>query len=103
MGDTEVSIKFNNTITNQEDLNKCIDKKIEDLKKWKEELNQLSIDLWLLPNDTKWDNINVAEKNWKYKEYMNWVNKICEEYWCSRAEMLFLYDKTINNLTTYKK
>lgn len=83
---------------NKQELNKCIDKKIEDLRKWREELNELSIKLWLLHNDINGDNMKKSKEKWNYKEYMEWVENIEKKYWCSRAEMLFWYNKTLNIL-----
>jgi hypothetical protein len=87
---------------NKNEFNTMIDSKIKDLNQWKKELENLCEELWLSKDDKNWDNLNKSEKIWKWKEYNEWVDKICEKYWCSWWQLVHDTEQTIKELNSYK-
>lgn len=87
----------------KEALRNAVQEKIKLMYEWKEKYKIMTSSLWLTDIEDWTHAKREAEKIWKYDDYREWTDSICEKCWCSRGELTYKFDDTIKLIQSYLK
>lgn len=101
--DMKVQMFILSKCLNKNELRNAIQEKIKLMYEWKEKYKIMTSSLWLTDIEDWTHAKREAEKIWKYNNYREWTDSICEKCWCSRGELTYKFDDTIKEIQSYLK